>query len=42
MTDNVQSLMVANGRFATVKGLEELEKYYFYDPKPLRVDTEQK
>lgn len=42
MTDNVQSLMVANGRFATVKGLEGLAKYYFYDPKPLRVDTEQK
>lgn len=42
MTENTQSLMVANGRFATVKGLEGLDKYYFYDPKPLRVDTEQK
>lgn len=42
MTDNVQSLMIANGRFATVKGLDGLQKYYFYDPKPLRVDTEQK
>lgn len=42
MTNNVQSLMVANGRFATVKGLEGLAQYYFNDPKPLRVDTEQK
>jgi nucleoside 2-deoxyribosyltransferase len=42
MTDNIQSLMAANARYATVKGLEGLEKYYFYDPKPARVDTEQK
>lgn len=42
MTDNVQTVMAANGRFATVKGLEGLQNYYFYDPKPLRVDTEQK
>ena len=42
MTNNVQSLMAANARYATVKGLEGLDKYYFYDPKPLRVDTEQK
>jgi hypothetical protein len=34
--------MVANGRFATVKGLEGLGKYWFRDPEPLRVDTEQK
>ena len=42
MTDNVQSLMVANARYATVKGLEGLEKYDFKNPKPLRVDTKQK
>lgn len=42
MTDNIQSLMVANGRFATVKGFEGLDKYWFRDPQPLRVDTEQK
>lgn len=42
MTDNIQSLMAANARYATVKGLEGLANYYFYDPKPLRVNTEQK
>lgn len=42
MTDNVQSVMNANARYATIKGLAELEKYDFANPKPLRVDTEQK
>jgi len=44
MTDNVQSLMVANGRYATVKGLEGLKKYDFDSDNPprSRVDTEQK
>ena len=42
MTDNIQSLMVANGRFATVKGLEGLDKFWFAHPEPLRVNTEQK
>lgn len=42
MTDNIQSVMNANARYATVKGLEGLEKYDFRNPKPLRVNTEQK
>jgi len=42
MTDNVQSLMVANGRFATVKGLEGLYQYDFSRMEPLRSQTEQK
>ena len=42
MNDSVQSLMVANGRFATVKGLEGLYDYKFNNPKPLRTNTEQK
>lgn len=41
MTDEVQSLMVANFRYATVKGLQGLRDYDFDDPKPLRVDTYQ-
>ena len=40
--DDVQSLMVANARFATVKGIEGLSEYDFENPLPLRVDTEQK
>lgn len=42
MDDSVQSLMVANGRFATVKGIDGLCGYDFNDPKPLRTETEQK
>ena len=42
MDGNVQSLMVANGRFATVKGIDGLCSYDFNDPKPLRTETEQK
>ncbi len=42
MTDNVQSLMVANARYATVKGLEGLESYDFEKLPKLRTDTEVK
>jgi len=42
MTDNVQSLMVANARYATVKGLEGLESYDFDKMPKLRTDTEVK
>lgn len=42
MTDAVQSLITANMRYATVKGLEGLRNYDFNNPLPLRVDTEQK
>lgn len=42
MTDHAQSLMVANGSYASIKGLEGLNAYDFYDPQPLRTDTEQK
>jgi len=41
MTDNVQSLMVANGRYATVKGLDELELYDFNNLPESRTNTEQ-
>lgn len=41
MTDEIMSLMVANGRYATVKGIAGLEEY-LKDPKPYRTDTEQK
>lgn len=40
MTDNVQSLMVANARYATVKGLEGLESYDFKIMPKLRTNTE--
>lgn len=42
MNDCVQSLMVANGRFATVKGIIGLMNYNFDNPQALRTDTEQK
>lgn len=42
MTDNVQSLMVANARYATVKGLDGLESYDFEKLPKLRTDTEVK
>lgn len=42
MTDNVQSLMVANGRYATVRGLEGLESYDFEKLPKSRTDTEVK
>jgi len=42
MTDNIQSLIVANARYATVKGLEGLESYDFEKLPKLRTDTEVK
>ena len=41
MTDNVQSLMVANGRYATIKGLDELKLYDFDNLPESRTNTEQ-
>ena len=42
MTDNVMSLLVANGRYATVSGLEGLKKYDWYKMPKIRTNTEQK
>lgn len=42
MTSEVMSLMVANGRYATVRGLEGLEKYDWNDMPKSRTCTEQK
>lgn len=42
MTDEIMSLMVANGRYATVKGLEGLSNYDWADFPTTRTDTEQK
>ena len=42
MTDNVMSLMVANGRYATVKGLDGLLDYDWETMPKSRTDTEQK
>lgn len=42
MTDEVMSLMVANGRYATVKGLEGLSEYDWETMPKLRTKTEQK
>ena len=42
MTDAIMSVMVANGRYATVKGLDELEQYDFNNMPKTRSDTEQK
>lgn len=42
MTDNVMSLLVANGRYATVKGLEGLEDYDWDEMPKSRTKTEQK
>ena len=42
MTDNIMSLMVANGRYATVKGLKGLERYDWKGLTPSRTTTEQK
>lgn len=39
---SVQSLMVSNGCFACVRGLDGLRKYNFNKPKEIRTDTEQK
>ena len=42
MTNEIMSLMVANGRYATVKGLEELRNYDWDKMPKTRTDTEQK
>lgn len=42
MTNEVMSLMVANGRYATVKGLDGLENYNFKTMPASRTNTEQK
>ena len=42
MTDLPMSLMVANGRYATVKGLSGLLKYDWEKMPPSRTNTEQK
>lgn len=42
MTDNIMSLMVANGRYATVKGIDGLSNYDFENLPKTRTNTEQK
>lgn len=42
MTNEVMSLMVANGRYATIKGLEGLKNYDWKTMPKLRTNTEQK
>ena len=42
MTNNVMSLMVSNGRWATVKGLDGLVNYNFSEMPKCRTKTEQK
>ena len=42
MTDEIMSLMVANGRYATVKGLEGLSEYDWATMPKTRSKTEQK
>lgn len=42
MTEGIQSLMAANARYATVKGLNGLEAYDFEKMPKERVNTEQK
>ena len=42
MTDEVMSLMVANGRYATVKGLDGLLQYDWEKMPKSRTNTEQK
>lgn len=42
MTNEIMSLMVANGRYATVKGLEGLKNYDWDKMPKTRTDTEQK
>lgn len=42
MTDNVMSLMTANGRYATVCGLAGLASYDWDNMPKMRTDTEQK
>ncbi|MBR4624481.1 MAG: hypothetical protein IKO56_02970 [Alphaproteobacteria bacterium] len=40
--DFIMSLMLANGRYATVEGLEGLSKYDFEKMPKSRTNTEQK
>lgn len=42
MTDEIMSLMVANGRYATVKGLKGLSEYDWETMPKTRTNTEQK
>ena len=42
MTDEPMSLMVANGRYATIRGLDALAKYDFSTMPKTRTQTEQK
>jgi nucleoside 2-deoxyribosyltransferase len=42
MTDNIMSLMVANGRYATVKGLAGIKEYNWNTLPKTRTNTEQK
>lgn len=42
MTDAIMSLMVANGRWATVRGLKGLAEYDFHSMPMARSSTEQK
>jgi len=42
MTDRPMSLMVANGRYATIKGLDELANYDWDKMPKCRTNTEQK
>jgi len=42
MTEGIMSLMVANGRYATVKGIEGLKSYDWEKMPPTRTNTEQK
>ena len=42
MNNDIQSLMVANGRFATIRGIDGITSYNFENPQPLRTNTEQK
>lgn len=42
MTEEIMSVMVANGRYATVRGLDGLRDYDFETMPHLRTDTEQK
>lgn len=42
MTDEIMSLMVANGRYATVEGLEGLKEYDWETMPKTRTKTEQK
>lgn len=42
MNEEIQSIMVANGRYATVKGIVGLSEYDFNEMPKTRTETEQK